>query len=168
MRAIGLGLAALCLTTVAAAADPLPYQFWSGLAVVDRVTVPCKNGGQIAATDVAVSEYRALQGVAGEPSNPGITFVFTRSAQAYFYAGGADPNTMNGAGSYNGHIIRGSVTSLPNASQGAFQGTFKFKVKPATITSDTDLITVDGSIDNWRNIAGCTVIFRAAYRQAAQ
>jgi hypothetical protein len=165
---MGLGLAVLCLVPAAAVAAPLPYQFWSGLAVFDTTSAACENGGQIAAADVALSDYRALQGVEGEPTHPGITFLFTRSAQAYFFASGANPDTMNGTGTYNGVVIKGNVISIPNPNQPNWQGAFKFKIKPGTITSDTDSITIDGKIDNWRNIAGCTVTFRAAYRQATQ
>jgi hypothetical protein len=168
MRTLCLGVSALCLTATAAGAASLPYQFWSGLAVIDKVTAACKNGGQIAVADVAVSNYRALQGVDGEPSNPGISFVFTRSAMALFYASGPDANTMNGNGNFNGHVIKGSVTTIPNPTQNAFQGTYKFKISPTTITSATDAITIDGQVTNWRNVKGCTVTFRAAYRQAAQ
>jgi hypothetical protein len=155
--------------TVSAGAQTVPYSFWSGAAVFDKTTAACNNNGNIAAGDIAFSDYRALQGIDGEPTHPGITFMFARSGHAFFETGGtADPNTMNGNGSYNAYLIRGSVTTIPNPSSGTYPGTFKFKVKPTTITSTTDSITIDGQITNWRNIAGCTVTFRAAYRLAPQ
>jgi len=142
-----------------------PFPFWTGGAVIDSATSACANGGFVRARDFFVSEYRAKTGVAGEPNSPGITFLSLRSALAFFRSGGAaNANTMHGSGNFTGFLIRGNVTTIPNPNQSTYPGTFTFQVNPTTITKTTDPVSINGTINKWRNIANCTVKFRAAYR----
>jgi hypothetical protein len=165
-----LGLAAIAATELmivqAAAATSSPFPFWVGTAVVDSATAACANGGFVATNDIISSDYRAKTGVAGEPNNPGIMFILSRSSMALFRTGGsANAKTMNGSGNYGGYLIKGNVTTIPNPSQQPFTGTFTLAVTPATVTKTTDAISINGTINNWRNVSGCTVKFRAAYRR---
>lgn len=148
----------------AGASAQSPFPFWQGTAVIDAVTAQCANGGFVAAKDIIGSAYRAKTGIAGEPNNPGINFYGTRSTYSFFRSGGANARTMSGAGTAVGYLIRGNVTTIPNPSQQVYNATFNFAVSPATITKTTQTVTIDGWINNWRNIANCKVTFRAAYR----
>lgn len=168
-RATITAFAVLFVSTAGATAANFP--FWYGGAVIDSVTAQCANGGFVVAKDYMPSTYRAKTGIAGEPSNPGINFYRGLSTYAYFRTSGkADVNTMNGSGLGKGYLIRGNVTTIPNPSQQPYNFSFNFTVKPVvgtTITKTTQAITIDGTINNWRNVAGCTVKFRAAYRLGA-
>jgi hypothetical protein len=111
------------------------------------------------------STYRAKTGISGEPGNPGITLMDLRSDQAFFRTSGGDVNTMNGAGNCGGYIIKPNVTTVPNPSATApFACKYSLAVSPTTITADTQTVTVDGWINNWRGVQNCKVTFRAAYR----
>lgn len=163
LRTIAAASAALFITTVGAAAQAVPY--WDGVALVDSVTAACANNGFIGPRELMRSAYRAKTGIAGEPSNPGLTFNQARSSHAFFRNGGtANANTMNGAGTAKGFLIRGNVTTIPSPTQTTYNATFNFKVSPATITATTQTVTIDGWINNWRNVPNCKVTFRAAYR----
>jgi hypothetical protein len=164
IRHIAFASAAFAALTGAASAQSA-FPYWAGMAVVDSVTAACNNGGFVRAKDVIVSSYRAKTGISGEPSNPGIMFQSTLSEQAFFRTGGtANANTMDGAGTCGGYVIRGNVTTIPNPSQQPFACTFNLNVEPAPITATTQTVTVDGFINNWRGIPNCKVTFRAAYR----
>lgn len=164
LRTISAAVAALFITTVGASAQTA-FPFWVGSAVVDSVTSQCASGGFVAAKNILDTDYRAKTGINGEPNNPGITFYSGRSSYAYFRTGGnANVNTMNGAGTGKGYLIRGNVTTIPNPTQQPYDFTFDFKITPATITQTTQTININGTITNWRNVTGCTVTFRAAYR----
>jgi len=164
LRTTTAAIAALFITTAGATAQTA-FPYWHGAALVDAVTPACKNNGFVAVNDFFTSNYRAKTGIAGEPNNPGITFDATRSSYAFFRSGGtANANTMHGAGTASGMLIRGNVTTIPSPTQGNYAATFSFKVTPATITATTQTISIDGWINNWRNVAGCKVTFRAAYR----
>lgn len=168
LKLITAALAATTFMTVqsATAATTSPYPYWVGAAVVDSATAACANGGFVGTNDIINSDFRAKTGVTGEPNSPGIMFINPRSAMSLFRSGGsANANTMNGNGTFVGYLLRGNVSTIPNPSQQPFAGTFSFTVSPATITATTQTITVDGTINNWRNVAGCTVKFRAAYRK---
>jgi hypothetical protein len=165
MKAIA-AIAAVALSTVNAAAQTSPFPFWVGAAVIDSVTPACKNGGFINKNDLVNTDYRAKTGTTGEPKSPGITFTFPRAALALFRTGGAaNANTMDGNGNYGGYLIRANVTTIPNPNQQPHAGAFSFDVTPAAVTKTTDVVTINGTINNWRAVAGCTVKFRAAYRQ---
>ncbi len=163
-RSTMTALAVLFVSTAGATAANFP--FWYGGAVVDSVTAQCANGGFVVAKDYMPSTYRAKTGIAGEPQNPGINFYRGLSTYAYFRTSG-NPSTMNGSGQGKGYLIRGNVTTIPNPSQQPYNFTFNFNVTPTTITTTTQTVTIDGTIGNWRNVAGCTVTFRAAYRLGA-
>lgn len=166
MKITTAAIAATLLLSVQANAQTSTFPFWVGAAVIDNVTPACASGGQISKNDIVNTDYRAKTGVAGEPNNPGVTFSFPRSSIAYFRAGGSNANTMQGAGTYGGYVIRGNVTTIPNPSQQPFTGNSNFAVTPASITGNTQTISINGTITNWRAVAGCTVTFRAAYRLA--
>jgi len=161
-------LAALTITAVGASAQTA-FPFWLGTALIDTVSKQCTTQKSfVAPGDVVSSAYRAKTGISGEPNNPGINFYQSRSTLSFFRTGGnANANTMHGNGTGAGYLIRGNVTTIPNPSQQTYSMTFSFKVSPTTITETTDTITIDGWINNWRNIANCKVTFRAAYRLGA-
>lgn len=161
LRTTTAALAALLATSVGASAQTA-FPYWLGSAVIDSVSSQCANA-LVGKNDVFESAYRAKTGIPGEPNNPGINFYQARSTMSYFRTAG-NATTMNGAGSGSAYLIRGNVTTIPNPSQNTFPFTFSFKVTPATITKTTQTVTVDGWINNWRNVANCKVTFRAAYR----
>jgi hypothetical protein len=136
------------------------------------VVACCCRAAAIASTsrgparEFFVSEYRAKTGVAGEPNNPGIVFNALRATLAFFRTGGAaNANTMHGAGNFVGYLIRANVTTIPNPNQGPYAGTFSFAVNPQAVVGTTQTVSIDGTINKWRNVTGCTVRFRAAYRR---
>lgn len=156
-------LAALSFTSVGASAQTA-FPYWLGSAIIDSVSTQCA-GALIDKNDVVESAYRAKTGISGEPNNPGINFYQARSTMSYFRtAGNANVNTMNGAGQGKAYLIRGNVTTIPTPTLPTYDFNFSFKVTPATIAQTTQTITVDGWINNWRNVANCKVTFRASYR----
>jgi hypothetical protein len=166
----GSAAALLCALSVGPAAAQASFPFWIGRAGITAVTSQCANGGFVAVGNVFESSYRAKTGVAGEPSNPGIMFLNNMSAYMFFRANNAtsNANTMAGTGAYTGMLFRGNVTSIPNPSQQSYTGTSNLTiVTPASITSSTDSIVINGSLTNWRNVTGCTVTFKAGYRKGS-
>ena len=165
IRHIASAAAALAALTGTASAQSA-FPFWVGMAVVDSVTSACNTGGFVRAKDVLVSSYRAKVGAPTEPGSPGIMFQSTLTEMAFFRKGGAaNANTMDGIGTCGGYVIRGNVTTIPNPNQQQpFACDFNLNVEPAPVTATTQTVTVDGFINNWRNIPNCKVTFRAAYR----
>jgi hypothetical protein len=167
-RSTMTALAVLFVSTAGAAAANASFPFWYGGAVIDSVTAKCANGGFVSSKDYMASTFRAKTGINGEPGNPGINFYRGPSTYSYFRTGGkADPNTMNGSGLGKAYLIRANVTTIPNPTQQTYNFSFNFTVKPVVgtmITKTTEAITIDGTINNWRNVKGCNVKFRAAYR----
>jgi len=162
IRTFAIATAVLGLLTANAAAQNA-LSFWQGAALIDSASNACKNGGLVAAGNVFNSSYRARLNN-GEP-NSGITFVSGYSMLSHFNAGGGASDQMHGNGNYAARLLTGAVTSIPNPNNASLiNGTYKFKIKPNPVAADTDNITIEGTITNWRGVANCTVKFRAAYR----
>jgi len=177
IRSMSLAMALVALTTASASAQNA-LSFWDGVAVIDSVSAACRNTGTppgssagfVAVNNVFSSSYRARLDP-NDPNQPssGITFVTSRSMQSYFKAtnqeGDNANDQMNGKGTYALRVLRGNVTSTPGANNpNPCSGKFTFKIKPNVIAADTDSITIDGTISDWRCTPGCTVKFRGAYR----
>jgi hypothetical protein len=152
-----------------------PLAFWDGTIVIDSVSAVCKNAGTPPGSQSGFvqvnNRFNASFRAKLSPSDPnsGLTFVSDRSMQAYFQApnqaGDTASDQMNGKGTYALRVLRGNVTSTPSPDQPSpCSGKFTFKLKPTQIAADTDSITIDGTINDYRCTPGCTVKFRGAFR----
>jgi len=144
------------LGTAQAANDPLIV--WQGGATIVSVNATCKAQlPGFSPGDLAHSVFRPRL-VGDEPASA-LSLIFSRFAQAFFRtSGGGDQ--MHGPGNYTGPLIRSRVTTIP----GGATGTYRFAITPAVITGATGLITIDGTINNFGGVVGCTMRFIGAYR----
>jgi hypothetical protein len=65
---------------------------------------------------------------------------------------------MNGSGADTATII--DARGKPGTYAGTFSG---IVVSPKPVAETTTLVTITGTIDNYFNVAGCNVTFKAAY-----
>lgn len=66
---------------------------------------------------------------------------------------------MQGKGTYTAFGITKYATSAGNG--GNWSSTYSFKISPATVTPTTKFVTIEGSIDDFRNVPGCKITFRS-------
>ena len=144
----------LALATLASSALAAPLT-WEGYATVTASTSQCSGIGGTAPGDTHVSIFRPK--IASTDSPTLLSFVFLRAAQTQENASESTVKQMNGSGNYTGFAI-GS-----RAGFAQYTGTYNMTVTPAPITALTPSVTIDGTITNYFNTAGCNVTFEGAY-----
>jgi hypothetical protein len=151
-----LAAISLALATLAGSALAAPLT-WEGYATVTASTSQCSGVGGTAPGDTHVSIFRPK--IASTDLLTFLSFVFLRSALTQENASESTVHQMNGSGNYTGFSIG------PRAAFGQYTGTYNMTVTPAPITALTPSVTIDGTITNYFNTAGCNVTFEAAYVQ---
>jgi hypothetical protein len=149
-------LAALALVTLPGVALAKPST-WEGFATVTASTAQCSGVGGTAPGDTHVSIFRPK--IASTESPTFLSFVFLRSALTQENASESTVHQMNGSGNYTGFSIG------PRANFTQYTGTYNLTVTPATVTVATPTVTIDGTITNYFNTAGCNVTFEGTYVQ---
>jgi hypothetical protein len=150
------GGVSLALATLHGSAFAAPLT-WEGYATVTASTTQCSGIGGTAPGDTHVSIFRPK--IASTDSPTFLSFVFLRGAQTQQNASEPTVHQMNGSGNYTGFAI-GS-----RAGFAGYTGTYSMAVTPAPVTALTPSVTIDGTITNYFNTAGCNVTFEGAYVQ---
>jgi len=157
----GLALAvsgSILSTQPANAAAHNPLIVWQGGAEIITLNAACTKAA-FSVGDLASSVFRPRLDPA-EPTSA-ISLTFGRSAMAFFRQGGASNDQMQGTSNYSSPWYSGRVTSTP----GGNTGTITLQITPASITENTDAITINGTVNNFFGLSGCTMTFRGAYRK---
>jgi hypothetical protein len=156
LAAVATGAVSLALVSIpgaALAADSV----WDGFATVTAATTQCSGVGGAAPGDTHVSVFRPKI-VSGEGPTF-LSFVFLRAAVTQENTSEATVHQMNGSGNYSGF----KVSNTAGFSQ--YTGTYNLTVTPATITAATPSVTIDGTINNYLDVAGCNVTFLGSYAE---
>ncbi|MBV9290002.1 MAG: hypothetical protein JO288_19680, partial [Hyphomicrobiales bacterium] len=87
-----------------------------------------------------------------------LAVVFTRAEWTLQNSSDLKNPQMNGNGADTATIIDG------RGAPGTYSGTYSgIVVTPNPVTETTLVVTVTGTINNYSNVAGCNVTFKAAY-----
>lgn len=129
---------------------------WQGEAVIDTATGQCGLEAAIApATDRVLKTVLRPKNVSDNGANTTVTFVANQMAMfAMVLDHGAMPSgTAAAFGNTSSGVIKANVGVTYNG----------FSQSPATIAATDDNVTLQGTINDFLYVAGCTVTFRAAY-----
>jgi hypothetical protein len=148
----------VCASGVAAAATDTQAA-WIGLMANTGATQTCvtmKVGGT-GVGDYHVSVYRPHILSTDTPSTY-LAIVFTRTEFTLQNGSESTHPQMNGSGSDTATIIDG------RGAPGTYPGTFtNIVVLPNPVLETTNVVTITGTIDNYFNVNGCNVTFKATY-----
>ena len=128
---------------------------WEGYATVTASTPQCSGVGGTSPGDTHVSVFRPKIASTDPPTF--LSFVFLRAAVTQENANESTVHQMNGSGNYTGFVINS------RAGFAQYTGTYNLALSPATVIAATPSVTIDGTITNFLNTAGCTVTFEGAY-----
>jgi hypothetical protein len=149
-------LLGISMANAGAANDPLIV--WQGAPIVTSMSDSCDAFiPGIHPGHVLISTFRPKLESDEPPS--GISFIISQVGVSLFQTGGADEQ-MHGAGTYQGPRVTSRLFT-----PGVATGTFNFKIKPGSITADTEVITIKGTVDNFFGAPDCTMKFVGAYQQ---
>lgn len=156
LAAVATGAVSLALVLIPGAALAAA-SVWDGFATVTAATTQCSGVTGAAPGDTHVSVFRPKIGSTEGPTF--LSFVFLRGAVTQENTSEATVHQMNGSGNYSAF----EISSKAAFSQ--YTGTYSLTVTPATITAATPSVTIDGTIKNYLNVAGCNVTFVGSYAE---
>lgn len=147
-------LAAAALAIGSSAASAANSVMWDGVMQFVSQTAQC--GTQFFnKSDTARSRYRPRL-VSGDPRS---AFTHYLGHDHSMLITNASPTAQfSGSGNYSNRGIDNFAQFSPTQT-----GAYTFTQSPATITASTDFVTLSGHIDNYANIAGCSLTFRGIY-----
>lgn len=95
-----------------------------------------------------------------QASDPNAAVIVTGDRGILVQLQNQSTTNMQGSGSYNGiYYDAGLGQVLP------WTGTYSLAVKPSTVSSTTIFITATGTINNFANVADCTLTINAGFIQ---
>jgi len=156
-------LAAAAAGTVSLALVSLPgaalaaASVWDGFVTVAAATPQCSGVGGTVPGDTHVSVFRPKITSTEGPSF--LSFVFLRAAVTHQNTSEATVPLMNGSGNYTAFLVGN------HAAFSQYTGTYNLTVTPAIITAATPSVTIDGTINNYLNVSGCSVTFVGSYAE---
>jgi len=131
---------------------------WIGLMENTGATSTCATMG-IGGTGVGdnhISVYRPHILPTDTPTF--LSIVFTRTEFTLKNSSETSNPQMRGSGADTATIID------PRGAPGSYPGTFSgIVVTPNPVVETTNIVSITGTIDNYFNVAGCNVSFKAAY-----
>lgn len=128
---------------------------WDGTIAFTALTPQCAPIG--IDTDTTDALYRPHL-TAGDPNAAVIVHDSNQGHLVQVQAATTTPQ-MNGTGlSYDGSFYVPS-TGLTQT----WTGTYSFTVTPATVTAATTFVKITGTIENFANIAGCTLTIKGGF-----
>jgi hypothetical protein len=145
-----------CASSAAAAADT--QAAWEGIMENTAASSTCAamGVGGTGAGDNHVSVYRPHINPTDTPTY--LAIVFTRAEFTLQNNSETINPQMNGSGAYIATAIDG------RGAPGTYKGTFSgIVVAPKPVVEGTPVVTITGTIDNYFNVAGCNVTFKAVY-----
>jgi hypothetical protein len=155
MRTVFFGVALLAASTVIPAqATTLDASMtFRGALLITAVTANCDKPGFPFKGETLLSAFRPK--IAADATVPPAALLIT-------FQNGAQLSSLPAiipspaSGTYNGIAIQGL------AAAANFTGHYSFTISPASIVPATPQISISGSLENFRNTAGCTVSFKGA------
>jgi hypothetical protein len=145
-----------CASFAAAAADT--QAAWEGVMENTAASSTCATMG-VGGTGVGdnhVSVYRPHILSTDTPTY--LAIVFTRAEFTLQTSSESKNPQMNGSGADTATVIDG------RGAPGTYPGTFTgIVVSPKPVVEATTVVTITGTIDNYFNVAGCNVTFKATY-----
>jgi hypothetical protein len=145
-----------CASSAAAAADT--QAAWEGIMENTAASSTCAAmavGGS-GVGDNHVSVYRPHILSTDTPTY--LAIVFTRAEFTLQNSSESTRPQMKGSGAYTATAIDGRGTP------GTYPGTYlNIVITPYPVLETTNVVTMTGTIDNYFNVAGCNVTFKAAF-----
>jgi hypothetical protein len=138
---------ACSMSTSARAADT--QSTWQGLLVVTAATAACSAVGGASVGSTLVSVYRPK--ILTADTNTYLAIYGLRGAFTMENLSEASRKQMHGAGKYKSTYINSRGKPGNNSS------VYKLTITPAVITAATTAVSINGTISNYYNTAGCTI-----------
>jgi hypothetical protein len=150
-------LAATALTSVSSLAlaqgEVVQRSAWDGVMRVTSETAEC--GGAFASERNDHARFHPRLGE-GEPPSSFTRFLPTGTELVWVYNG--DNDQLNGVGEYVSFMIAGG-----RSEEGEDAEASNFTQNPPLVTADTPLVTLAGTLDNYRGIEGCTITLQGHF-----
>ena len=161
-KSAGLGIvgAGVCLVlaSVPRAALAADNQLvWEGYATVTASTTQCSGVGGTGTGDTHVSIFRPKILSTDPPTF--LSVIFLRAAGTHENSNESTVHQMHGSGNYTAFNVNSRARFV------TYTGTYSFTVSPASIIASTPVVTINGNINSFGNVPGCTVTFKGVYLQ---
>lgn len=137
-------------------AEAAPPVVWQGGATLTSLSSTGCTGHGLVPGDMAASVYRPHTSGGGFTS---LTFVFSRAAVILNAPTQGGPASLfRGSGTYKSGGLRSRAIGFSGVT-----GSFNFTITPATISTATKFVTIEGTVGNFLGHTGCTVGIRGSY-----
>jgi hypothetical protein len=159
-RALGIVGAGACLAlaSVPRAALAADTQLvWEGYATVTASTIQCSGHGGTGTGDTHVSIFRPK--ILSTDTPTFLSFILLRFAETMENTNESTVPQMHGLGNYAASAVDS------RAKFDKWAGTYSLTVSPPAITASTPVVLINGNIDSFENVPGCTVTFKGVYVQ---
>jgi hypothetical protein len=124
---------------------------WQGVGFIKTVTPACTTVPVAEVDDYYTVVYRPILTQIKQPGPEGLAFYTDRSSQVFNSP--SSSKSLDGTGTYKGDGIGSHANSF------AFAGTYALTI--SAVTPTTPIVTVDGTLTNFWDTAGCTVTFES-------
>jgi len=138
--------------SVAATADPAA-QIWDGQLVFADQTAQCSP-----AFELKNGTTEALYRPSLLVTDPKAALIIYGTGQVGQFQAHGSTASMNGSGSYDGTYYSAALGTTQ-----AWTGTYTLAVTPSNVKANTRYVYVTGTIDNFANIAGCSLTINSAF-----
>jgi hypothetical protein len=128
---------------------------WEGFVTNTHRTAACQGVGGTGPGDTRVSIFRPH--INASDTNTFLSIIHLRAALTLKNTNESTVPQMRGSGNYTGYRINSK------AKFNSYNSTYNFTVRPATIVAMTRRVTIDGTINDYFNHAGCNVKFKAVF-----